>query len=76
MVNAVALLVLTSIFVYVDIPFFKGKKMRRDLIVWVAVWIVSVCSAGIALFKIYVPSPLILMKSFYEPINKFITSLF
>ncbi|MBP1903951.1 hypothetical protein J2Z32_000568 [Paenibacillus turicensis] len=76
MVNAVALLVLTSIFVVVDVPFFKGKKMRRDLIVWIAVWIVSVCSAGIALFKINVPSPLILMKNFYEPINKFITSLF
>jgi hypothetical protein len=76
MVNAVALLVLTGIFVVVDVPFFKGKKMRRDLIVWIAVWIVSVCSAGIVLFKINVPSPLILMKNFYEPINKFITSLF
>jgi hypothetical protein len=76
MVNAVALLVLTGIFVVVDVPFFKGKKMRRDLIVWIAVWIVSVCTAGIALFKINVPSPLIPMKIFYESINKFITSLF
>lgn len=76
MVNAATLLVLTSIFVYVDVSFFKGKKMRRDLIVWIAVWIVSVCTAGIALFKINVPSPLILMKNFYEPINKFVTSLF
>lgn len=76
MVNAVALIVCTGIFVIFDVPFFKGKKMRRDLIVWIAVWIVSVCSAGIALFKIHVPSPLLLMKNFYEPINKFITSLF
>ena len=76
MVKAVALLVLTGIFIVVDIPFVKGKKMRRDLIVWIAVWIVSACTAGIALFKINVPSPLILMKNFYEPINKFVTSLF
>ena len=78
MVNAIALIVCSTVFIIMDTPFFKNKnkKNRRDLTVWITFWIISITSVGIALFKISVPSPLLLMKHFYEPINNFIFSLF
>ncbi|MNJ56894.1 hypothetical protein D3C77_524580 [compost metagenome] len=75
MVMAIALLVLTAIFVLVDMPWFKKNKKSRDLFVWIVVWIVSMGATVCDVYKIKVPSPLLLIKGFYEPINRFVESL-
>lgn len=75
MVMAFALLVLTAIFVLVDVPWFKKNKKSGDLFVWIVVWIVSLGATVCDVYKIKVPSPLLLIKGFYEPINRFVESL-
>lgn len=75
MVMAFALLVLTAIFVLVDVPWFKKNKKSRDFFVWIVVWIVSLGATVCDVYKIKVPSPLLLIKGFYEPINRFVESL-
>ncbi|MNC70172.1 hypothetical protein D3C75_1209530 [compost metagenome] len=76
MVMAIALLVVTTIFVLVDVPWFKKNKSTRDLFVWIVVWLVSIGATVCDVYKIKVPSPLLLVKGFYEPINRLVESLF
>lgn len=58
------------VLVLVDWPMLKGKNMRRELVFSAMFWCAGLTSTCLALYHIKIPSPLLILKVVYEPVNK------
>ncbi|AET61015.1 hypothetical protein ACWHAM_23185 [Paenibacillus terrae] len=62
--------------VIIDVPLLRRGSRRRDYLVWGLFWITGIGAVICSLYKINVPSPLLLVIMIYKPINNLFTSWF
>ncbi|MGG1617561.1 hypothetical protein ACIFQM_18865 [Paenibacillus sp. NRS-1782] len=62
--------------VVIDVPLLTRECRLRDLLVWGLLWITGIGAVVCSLYKINVPSPLLLVMIIYKPVNDLFTSLF
>ncbi|MDY8025479.1 hypothetical protein [Paenibacillus polymyxa] len=62
--------------VVIDVPLLTRGRSRRDLLVWGLLWITGIGAMVCSLYKINVPSPLLLVMMIYKPVNNLFASLF
>ena len=60
----------------IDVPLLTRGSRRRDLLVWGLFWITGISGVVCSLYKINVPSPLLLIMMIYKPVNNLFTSWF
>lgn len=59
-----------------DLPSLIRKRKLRDLLVYVLFWFAGIAATACTVFKINVPSPLLLVIMIYKPFNDLFTYLF
>ncbi|MEK5445342.1 hypothetical protein [Paenibacillus sp. FSL R7-0331] len=69
-------LVIASACIAADLPLLKGKRKRRDRVVYMLFWAAGIASAVCALLRVNVPSPLLLLIMIYKPFNTIVGSWF
>lgn len=62
--------------VALDLPSLMRKRRLRDLSVYSIFWITGIGATACALYKVNVPSPLLLVISIYKPFNNLVMSWF
>lgn len=70
------LAVLVAVFVIIDLPLLRRGGMRRDLLFWGIFWTMGISVTVCSLYRINVPSPLLLIMIIYKPINDLFASWF
>ncbi|WNS44905.1 hypothetical protein [Paenibacillus sp. MMS20-IR301] len=76
MLIVVFFLVIAAVCAALDLPSFKGKAKRRDLLVTGVLWICGLAATICTVLQIEVPSPLLLIIFIYKPINELVGLLF
>ncbi|AIQ17091.1 hypothetical protein H70357_10795 [Paenibacillus sp. FSL H7-0357] len=69
-------LVIAAVCIAVDVPLLKQGSRTRDLLVWGVLWIMGLGATVCFLYRIKVPSPLLLVMLIYRPVNSLFESWF
>ncbi|ASA21595.1 hypothetical protein [Paenibacillus donghaensis] len=62
-------LAIAAVGVAIDLPLLQRRSRRRDLLVWVMFWTAGMGVVVCSLYRIQVPSPLLLIMLIYRPVN-------
>lgn len=69
-------LAIAAVCIAVDVPLLKRGRRNRDLLVWSTLWIMGLGATVSFVYRIKVPSPLLLVMLIYRPVNSLFESLF
>ncbi|MNC67360.1 hypothetical protein D3C75_1178500 [compost metagenome] len=69
-------LAIAAVCIAADVPLLKQGSKTRDLLVWGMLWIMGIGATVCFLYRIKVPSPLLLVMLIYRPVNSLFESLF
>ncbi|OMD42762.1 hypothetical protein BSK56_25415 [Paenibacillus borealis] len=69
-------LAIAAVCIAVDVPLLKRGCRTRDLLVWGMLWIMGIGATVCFLYRIKVPSPLLLVMLIYKPVNSLFESWF
>ncbi|GGF99352.1 hypothetical protein GCM10010912_50160 [Paenibacillus albidus] len=69
-------LVIAAVCVVIDLPLLRRRRRRRELLVWFMFWAAGMGAVVCSLYKINVPSPLLLVMLIYKPVNSLFEAWF